>query len=598
MKSREIAKKFLKYFEKKDHKIISSYSLIPADTTVLFTTAGMQQFIPYLSGEITPPNKRVTSNQKCVRTSDIEEVGDESHLTFFEMLGNWSFGDYFKKKAIECALEFLEKELKLKRENFAITIFKGEKGLSKDKEAENFWIEAGIPEENIYEFGLKDNFWGPVGEFGPCGPCSEIHYDVTGKACKHGKGCGPNCECGRYLEIWNLVFMQYNKVGKGKYKLLPKKSIDTGMGLERIAMILQEKNSVFEIDSFQEIIKEIEKLSNKYYEDHKKSFRIISDHVRTSAFLITDGILPSKEDRGYILRRLLRNAIRHSSELELGKEGIKKLIEKVISIYSKDYPELKEKKKEILEIVEEEKIKFEKTLIQGLKIFDKLVKKHKGKEISGIDVFKLYDTFGFPFELTKELAEEKGMTIDEKGFEKQFEKHKEVSKKGMAKKFGGHGLVLDTGELKAANDEEIGKVTRLHTTTHLLHQALRKVLGKHVQQMGSDITAERLRFDFSHPRKLDKEELERVENEVNNVIRQNIAIIYKETTYNAAIKEKALAFFKGKYPEKVKVYYIGNYSKEICGGPHVKHTGELGNFRILKEKSSSAGVRRIKAVLE
>lgn len=598
MKSRDIVKKFLNYFEKKGHKIIPSYSLIPADTTVLFTTAGMQQFVPYLSGEVEPTYKRTCSNQKCIRTSDIEEVGDESHLTFFEMLGNWSFGDYFKKEAIEYALDFLEKELKLDRERFAITIFKGEKGLSRDKEVENIWLEEGISQDKIYGFGMKDNFWGPVGDSGPCGPCSEIHYDVTGKQCKHGKECGPNCECGRYLEIWNLVFMQYNKISKGKYKLLPMKSIDTGLGLERVAMILQNKNSVFEIDSFQEIIKKIEELSGKYYEDNKKSFRIISDHAKASAFLISDGVLPSKEDRGYVLRRLLRNSIRHASDLELGKEGIIKIIKKVISIYKKDYPELKDKKEEILEIVESEKVKFEKTLAQGIKIFEDMVKKHKGKEISGSDVFRLYDTFGFPFELTKELAEEKGLTIDEKGFKKQFEKHKEVSKKGMVKKFGGHGLILDTGELKAATEEEVGKVTRLHTATHLLHQALRKVLGKHVKQMGSDITAERLRFDFSHQNKMNQEELQRVESEVNNVIRQNLPVIYKETTYEAAIKEKALAFFKGKYPERVKIYYIGNYSKEVCGGPHVKSTGELGKFKILKERSSSAGVRRIKAVLE
>jgi alanyl-tRNA synthetase len=593
MKSRDIAKKFLKYFEDNNHKLVSSYSLMPSDTTVLFTTAGMQQFIPYLSGEINPPYKRACSNQKCLRTSDIKEVGDESHLTFFEMLGNWSFGDYFKKEAIDYALDFLEKELKLNREKLAITIFKGEKGILKDSEAEKLWLDAGISKDKIFEYGIKDNFWGPVGDSGPCGPCSEIYYDVKGKSC--GPNCGPNCKCGRYLEIWNLVFMQYYKIQKGKYKLLPQKSIDTGMGLERITMVLQNKKSVFEIDSFQDIIEKIEDLSGKSYKNNKKSFRIVLDHLKSAVFLISDGVLPAKEDRGYVLRRLLRSSIRHSSKLELGKDGIKEIVKKIILVYEKDYPEIKEKKKEILKIIEEEKTKFEKTLTHGLKIFEELISENK---LSNKEVFKLYDTFGFPFELTKELAKEKGLELDEKEFNKQFEKHKEISKKGMVKKFGGHGLILDTGELKAATQEELVNVTRLHTTTHLLHQALRKVLGKHVQQMGSDITAERLRFDFSHTKKMNSEELERVEGEINNVIKQNLPVIYKETTYEAAIKEKALAFFKGKYPEKVKIYYVGNYSKEVCGGPHVKTTGELGKFKILKERSSSAGIRRIKAILE
>ncbi len=595
MKSREIVNKFLEYFEKKGHERVKSYSLIPADTTVLFTTAGMQQFIPYLSGEVNPPNKRLCSIQKCIRTSDISEVGDESHLTFFEMLGNWSFGDYFKEDSIKYAIDFLENELNLDKSKLAITIFGGEKGLPKDKESESLWIEEGISKKNIYEFNMKDNFWGPVGASGPCGPCSEIHYDVKGKSC--GNKCGPNCECGRYLEIWNLVFMEYNKTKEGIYKLLPTKSIDTGMGLERLTLILQNKKSIFEIDSFQDIIEEIEELSGKSYKNNERSFRIILDHIKASVFLISDGVLPSKEDRGYILRRLIRSSMRHSSNLELGKDGINKLVEKIILEYNQDYSDLKKNKDRILKIINEEKIKFEKTLTHGLKIFEELIYKNQEK-IPTKEVFKLYDTFGFPFELTKELAKERGFKIDEKEFYTLLEKHKEISKKGMVKKFGGHGLILDTGELKAATQEELEKVTKLHTATHLLHQALRKVLGKHVKQMGSDITSDRLRFDFSHPKKMNLEQLERVENEVNNVINQDLPVISKETTYDSAIKEKALAFFKGKYPEKVRVYYVGNYSKEVCGGPHVKRTGELTKFKILKERSSSAGIRRIRAVLE
>jgi len=597
MRSREIVDIFLKYFEENKHKRIKSHSLIPEDSTVLFTTAGMQQFSKYLSGEVNPTFKRACSNQKCIRTSDIDEVGDASHLTFFEMLGNWSFGDYFKKEAICFALDFLEKKLGLDKKNFAITIFEGNREIKKDEETEKLWINEGILKDKIFYFGMSDNFWGPVGTSGPCGPCSEIHYDLTNESCSKGSKCLPNCKCGRYLEIWNLVFMEYNKTKEGSYKLSNKKSIDTGMGLERVSMIVQRKNNIFEIDSFNEVIKELEKVSNRTYETNKKSFRIILDHLRTSIFLISEGIKPSKEDRGYVLRRLLRSIIRNSSNLGFKEYGIKKLIDKIITIYGPAYPELNRNKRKIINVINEEKLKFEKTLDKGLKIFDKLVSENKDS-ISGKESFKLYDTYGFPFEITKELANEKGLKISNKEFQIEFDKHKEISKKGMVKKFGGHGLIFDNGELKAANKEELKKVIKLHTTTHLLHQALRKVLGKDVQQRGSDITSERLRFDFNYKRKLNNEQLERLESEVNNVIKQDLPVIFKETTYECAIKEKALAFFKGKYPDKVKVYYIGNYSKEICGGPHVKRTGELGKFKILKEKSSSSGIRRIKAILE
>ncbi|MFN3301941.1 MAG: alanine--tRNA ligase, partial [Patescibacteria group bacterium] len=502
MNSSKIRKNFLDFFKRNGHEIIPSSSLIPADPTVLFTSAGMQQFIPYLSGEVIPPYRRAVSCQKCFRTSDIENIGSPFHHTFFEMLGNWSFGDYWKKEAIELALELLISKFKIPISKLWVTVFKGENEIPKDEEAIRFWLKAGIPKEKIKEFGMEDNFWGPITEEGPCGPCSEIHYD-RGEEFKIGecdiKGCGPNCSCGRFVEIWNLVFMEYNRKVKDQesniknyeYLPLPAKNIDTGAGLERLACVLQNKKSNFETDLFWPIIKKIEEFSDISYQSKVKPYRIIADHLRASCFLISEGILPSKEERGYILRRLLRRAIRYGNLIKAKKGFLIPLANIVIEHYQEIYPELNQKRNDILTVIQQEEEKFEKTLERGLKEFEKIVSRTNLLEISGEDVFHLYDTFGFPIELTEELAKERGLKIDKDGFKKCFVRHQEISRAGAIKKFGGHGLK------GGITDKEKEKIVRLHTATHLLHAALRQVLGNHVQQAGSDINPERLRFDFT-----------------------------------------------------------------------------------------------------
>ena len=589
MTSKEIRQKFLDFFKKKGHMVVPSSSLIPEDPTVLLTSAGMQQFSKYLLGEEKPPYIRATSVQKCFRTSDIDLVGDRDHLTFFEMLGNWSFGDYFKKEAFETAWEFLTKEMKMDPKRLWITVFKGEQAIPQDEEAIKLWQELGIPRENISEFGMEDNFWGPVGETGPCGPTSEVHYDLTGKPCSKGKNCKPNCECGRFTEIWNLVLMQYKKNERGEYESLPAKNIDTGMGLERMACALQEKGSVFETDLFLPLMQKLASLCPPGLKNNMRSLRIVADHLRGTVFLISDGVVPGREERNYILRRVLRRAVRYGRLLGIEKpDFLEELAKVVIENYGDVYPNLEKNKDKILTVIHDEVEKFIKTLNRGLKLFEKVVERtisEKRQAISGEDVFHLYDTYGFPTELTEELAKEKGLAIDKKGFEEAFKKHREISRAGVEKKFGGVG--------------KWGKrVAHLHTATHLLHQALRQILGDHVKQMGSDLTPERLRFDFSHPKAMTEEEIKKVEDLVNQKIKEDLPLTIGEMSYKEALKSGALAFFKEKYPKIVKVYSVGDFSKEICAGPHVKHTGELGHFKIVKERSSGAGVRRIKAVLE
>jgi len=597
MNSNEVRKIFINFFKQLDHKIIPSSSLIPADPTVLFTSAGMQQFIPYLSGETIPPYPRACSYQKCFRTSDIDKVGDEFHHTFFEMLGNWSFGDYFKEKAIKWSLDLLVGKYGLKKDKIWVTVFKGNNDIKKDTESIEIWMRNGIPRERILEFGMEDNFWGPVSTTGPCGPCSEIYYDrgekFRTKKCDLSN-CGPGCHCGRFVEIWNLVFMEYKKNVDETFSKLPAKNVDTGAGLERLTAVLESKESDYETDLFLPLIKKISELSGKSYENNKKPFRIIADHIRASCFLIADGIFPSKEDRGYILRRLLRRVIRFGKTIDMPKNFLIPLSQIVINQYSLLYPELKHKENDILTIVQNEEEKFEKTLLLGLKKFNKIAKETINKNKKNIDpeyVFHLYDTYGFPFELTKELAKERGLNVDEKSFREKFKKHQEISRAGVEKKFGGHNIY-------AIKDEKAKiKATKLHTATHLLQAALRQILGNHIQQAGSDINPERLRFDFTHPKKLTKEEIEKVENLVNQKIKEDLPIKVEEMSYENAIKSGALAFFKERYPKIVKVYTIGNFSKEICAGPHVKRTGEIGKFKILKEKSAGAGIRRIKATI-
>jgi alanyl-tRNA synthetase len=587
MDSKDLRQAFLNFFEKKGHKIIPSSSLISQDRSVLFTTAGMQQFKEYYLEKSSPYGQRVASCQKCFRTSDIEEVGDRSHLTFLEMLGNFSFGDYFKKEAIEWALEFLTEDLGIPEGKLRVTYFKGSGEIPEDIESRQIWQNLGFPKNRIFKFDKEDNFWGPTGKEGPCGPTTEIHYDLTGKPCRLGVKCAPNCKCGRFVEIWNLVFNEYYQDDEKRLTPLKRKGVDTGMGLERLAEVCQGKTSVYETDLFLPIIQEIKKSTGNTY-DNLKAERIIADHIKSSVFIISDGIFPSNLGQGYVLRRLLRRAIRYGKILGCAPGFLVPLAQKVVGIYKDVYPEVKSKETDILTVIQNEEEKFGKTLEKGLKIFEKISSKGS---ISGIDAFHLYDTYGFPLELTEELSKERGVVLDKHGFEKAFKEHREVSRAGVEKKFGGVGK------------EATYEMAKLHTATHLLHAALRKVLGNHVKQMGSDITPQRLRFDFLHPQKMTIEEIKEVENLVNQKIKDDLEVKKEKMSLGLALKSGALAFFKEKYPETVTVYTIreksGNFfSKEICAGPHVNRTSELGNFKIIREESSGAGIRRIRGILE
>jgi alanyl-tRNA synthetase len=558
----------------------------------------MQQFSLYLSGKKDPVeefgNRHLASCQKCFRTGDIEEIGDDTHHTFFEMLGNWSIGQdengYFKDGAIQFAMDFLVGELGLDKSKFYVTVFKGENGIEKDEEAINIWLKHGIAKDRIIECSAKDNFWGPVSSIGPCGPCSEIHYD-RGEHLGCGRpDCGPNCDhCKRVVEIWNLVFMQYNRNEDGKYELLNQTNIDTGIGFERLLSILNETGSAYETDIFEGMIKKIEQSSGKKYEENKQAFRIVVDHTRSAIFLAGDGIEPSNIGQGYILRRIIRRCVRYSKML--GIENNISLGDYVFEKYSPTYPELSGSKQRIYGIIRAEEEKFEKTLKSGLAILEKQLEDNKEGVISGEDAFNLYQSYGFPLELTEEIVSEKGFKIDKVSFLESLRKHQDLSRAGAEKKFGGVGK--DAGEEGA----------KLHTATHLLHAALRKVLGDHVQQMGSDINVERLRFDFAHTQKVTPDELKQIEQLVNQKIKESLEVKKEEMELNKALDAGALAFFKEKYPDTVKVWTIYNpqtgeyFSKEICAGPHVSNTSELGTFKITKEESSSAGVRRIKAIL-
>ncbi len=556
MGSNKLRQEFLDFFEKRGHKIVPSSSLLPTDPSVLFTTAGMQQFKEYFLGKKSPYGNRVVSCQKCFRTSDIEAVGNERHLTFLEMLGNFSFGDYFKEEAIKLAYEFLFKELKLPLADAVFTVFKGNKEVPADKDSILIWKKLGIPEDKIKKCGRADNFWGPPGLEGPCGPTTEIHIND--------------------IEIWNLVFNEYYQDRSGKLTPLKQKGVDTGMGFERLAMAVQNKPSVFDTDLFSPIMAEISG-------EDERAKRIIADHTKGAVFLAAEGIFPSNLEQGYALRRILRRAIRYGKFLNLPKNFLIPLAQKVIEIYKDIYPEPKSKEADISTVIQKEGEKFEKTLSQGLKQFEKIASQG---DISGADAFHLFDTYGFPLELTEELAREKKLKVDKKGFEEAFKKHREISRAGVEKKFGGVGK------------ETTYQSAKLHTATHLLHAALRQVLGTHLKQMGSDITPQRLRFDFSHPQKMTREELKRVEEIVKQKIKEDLGVKKEEMNYQDALKSGALAFFKEKYPERVSVYSINNFSKEICAGPHVNHTGELGHFKITKEESSGSGIRRLRAILE
>lgn len=592
LSSNELRSLYLEFFKSKGHAVIPSASLIPEnDPTVLFTTAGMHPLVPYLLGEKHPAGTRLTDVQKCVRTGDIDEVGDASHCTFFEMLGNWSLGDYFKKEAIAWSYEFLtgEQWLAIPKEKLYFTCFAGDENAPRDEESFRYWREQGVEEDHIFFLPKEHNWWGPAGITGPCGPDTEMFIDTGKPAC--GPDCSPACGCGKYLEIWNDVFMQYNKKEDGTFEPLAHKNVDTGMGLDRTICILQGKESVYDTDVFSGILAEISALSGKEYGSDPqttRAFRIVADHIRCATFMLGDekGITPSNVDQGYVLRRLIRRAIRFASKLGIQEGKLYVVAQKVISQYGSVYPELLANKERILSELSLEEERFQKTIKQGLKEFEKLVTYLKEPVIPGKSAFRLYDTFGFPIEFTEELAAERGFQVDRQGYEEAFKKHQELSHAGAEQRFKG-GLA-DTGE----------KTARLHTATHLLLAGLKKILDPGIYQRGSNITAERLRFDFNFPRPVTKEELAKVEEFVNEAIRQDVPVVCEEMSVQQAKEEGATGIFESKYGDVVKVYTIEGWSKEICGGPHASHTGELGHFKIKKEQSSSAGVRRIKAVLE
>ncbi|MEA1910761.1 MAG: alanine--tRNA ligase [Spirochaetota bacterium] len=595
MTSDELRNKYIEFFLSKNHKQISGKSLIPEnDPTVLFTTAGMHPLVPYLLGEEHPSGKRLVNFQKCIRTGDIDEVGDPSHLTFFEMLGNWSLGDYFKEDVIKMSYEFLTSPqwLGFSADKLSVTVFKGDSEVPADDVSAAVWRSLGIPEDRIYFLPREDNWWGPAGATGPCGPDSEMFIDTGKTAC--GADCKPGCHCGKYFEIWNDVFMEYNKQEDGSYIPMSRKCVDTGMGIERTVAMLQGKSSVYETAGFTELIEQVEKISgSKYGSDEKSdiSIRIITDHCRTSVFILGDeqGVKPSNLGQGYILRRLIRRAIRHARKLGIEGSFLPELGSLVIDQNKATYPDLEKTRDILLKELAAEEDRFSLTLQKGEHEFEKLLPnllKSKNPIIPGRMAFKLYDTYGFPFEITEELAAEHGLKVDKAGFDKAFEKHQVLSKQGADKVFKG-GL--------ADNSET---TTALHTATHLLHKALRMVLGNHVQQKGSNITPERLRFDFIHSEKMTPEQLQEVEDLINKQIQDDLPISMEVITLEQAKEKGALAFFSDKYDEQVKVYSIGNFSKEVCGGPHVSSTGSMGHFKIKKEQSSSAGVRRIRAVLE
>ena len=586
--AKEIRSKYLKFFNEKGHAIIDSASVIPEnDPTVLFTTAGMHPLVPYLLGEPHPEGTRLTDVQKCIRTGDIDEVGDDTHCTFFEMLGNWSLGDYFKKEAISWSFEFLTSKewLGLNKDDLYFTVFAGNGNAPKDEEAFNYWVEAGVEPSHIF-FTEKHNWWGPAGKTGPCGPDTEMFID-TGKP-KCCPECDPSCDCGKYVEIWNDVFMQYEKTVEGNFIPLKKKNVDTGMGLERILVALNG-GCVFDTDLYTNAMNKIAELSGKDIKnnaEYKRAARIVADHTRTAMVIIGDrrGVTPSNVDQGYVLRRLIRRAIRYAMKLEMPENSLSVLADILINEYKDVYSEFEQNRNKILDELALEEKRFSRTLKQGEKEFEKLVSKGV-KKIDGETAFHLYDTYGYPLELTVEMAREKGIEVDEEGFKACFEKHQQLSKAGSSQRF----------ECGLADHSE--ETTKLHTATHLLHAALRKVLGPQVSQKGSNITPERLRFDFSFERKMTPEEIAEVEKLVNEWINAKYDVVCEEMTVSEAREQGAIGLFESKYGDRVKVYTMGPVSKEICGGPHAKNTGDLVNFKIKKEESSSAGVRRIKATI-
>ncbi|MBI4135702.1 alanine--tRNA ligase [Candidatus Uhrbacteria bacterium] len=619
----EIRRRYLDFFAARGHAILPSAPLIPEnDPTTLFTGSGMQPMVPYLLGERHPRGVRLTDSQKCFRTQDIEEVGDNRHTTFFEMLGNWSLGDYFKREQITWLFEFLTQELRIPVTRLWVTCFEGDRvhDIPKDAESPKIWAELGLPKERIRFYGSQKNWWSragtpenmPVGE--PGGPDTEVFYEFTQVAHdpKYGKECHPNCDCGRFLEIGNSVFMEYKKTTAG-FEPLPQKNVDFGGGLERLAAAVADNPDIFIIDVFEPMRATLERVSGKTYgaaDDTNKAFRVILDHLRAATFLIADGAQPSNKDQGYFTRRLMRRAIRYAHMLGIRAQFCAEVARAVVEAYKDAYPNLVASQRLIVDEMEKEEEKFSITLAQGLKKFDEFVLSRAPKHgrigvahdqdiLYGKDAFLLYQSFGFPKELMQELVGERGIQFDEEGFDQEVKAHQDLSRKGAQKKF--HGGLADHSP----------KTIMGHTATHLLHAALRKVLGEHVKQSGSNITPERLRFDFTHPQALTEAELRKVEELINAAIARDFPVSWQEMTVDEAYKKNAIGFFPERYDERVKVYSIGDpdmpaiadpkqptFSQEICGGPHVAHTGVIGHVRILKEEALGAGLRRIKAVVE
>jgi alanyl-tRNA synthetase len=585
--SDKLKKMYLEFFQKNGHRVIANASLIPEnDPTALFISAGMHPLVPYFLGQPHPSGKKLVNVQKCFRTTDVDEVGDSFHLSFFEMLGNWSLGDYFKKESIRWSYEFLTSKewLNIDVEKLYITVFAGDDKIPRDTESARIWEELGMPKEKIFYLPKEDNLWGPIGSTGPCGPDTEIFYDTGKEPC--GSECQPGCSCGKYNEIWNNVFMEYNKTEDGEYELLEQQNVDTGMGVERTVAVLQGKDNVYETEIFAPLIVKIKELAGleAIPEDQTRSVRVICDHSRAATFLLAEGIVPLNVEQGYVLRRVIRGAIRHGKLMGIEEEFLSELSQIIIESYSEDYPHLVSSKGFILDELRKEYKKFNNTLARGLRRFNRIARNKK--KIDGKDAFLLYQSFGFPIEITKELGLENGIIVDVEGFHEEFQKHQKVSRVSAEKKFGS-GLA-----------DKAEQTVRLHTATHLLNEALNIVLKKEVSQRGSNITQERLRFDFNFDRKLTEQEIQGVEAIVNEQITQSLPVKRIETTIDEARKMGAQAVFEQKYGEQVSVYSIGDFSLELCSGPHVKNTGELGRFKIIKEEGISAGVRRIRAILE
>lgn len=616
MTAQEIRKQFLDFFASKGHKIIPSASLIPEnDPTVLFTTAGMHPLVPYLLGEPHPAGARLANLQKCIRTQDIDDVGDRRHTTFFEMMGVWSLGDYFKESIIPWTFEFFTQQLAFDPKKLYVTVFQGDDSAPQDAESIALWkaqfaaagLEATLaPAENpdvtsghrIYQYPKKKNWWGPAGQTGPCGPDTEIFFDTERlHDPAFGPACHPNCDCGRFIEIGNDVFMEFNKNTDGAFEPLKQKNVDVGWGYERLVAMKAGKSSIFETELFTPAIAELEKLSGKRYVDGgdmARSMEVVADHIRGAVFILGDrrGVTPSNVDQGYILRRFIRRAIRHGRLLGIQQAFIVPIAEVFISLMAEPYPELETNRERIVTELKREEEKFSRTIEKGLKEFERILAKKSA--VSGEDAFILYSTYGFPLELTEELVRDKGLSIDAEIFKTEFKKHQDLSRSGAEQKFAG-GL--------ADNSE---RVVRMHTATHLLHKALRNVLGTHVEQRGSNITQERLRFDFSHPDKMTPEQVKQVEDIVNEQVGKDYPVRFEMMTVDEAKAAGAIGLFEDKYAalgNKIKVYMVGDdakgyFSKEICGGPHVENTAKVGKFKILKEEAVAAGIRRIKAVVE